>query len=308
MQKRFNETLFTPILIIVIFALILAANFIPKDTLGMDDNPYLAAVAIQLLTYALPALFYCRLRGRDFTGKLRLRFFPPSQLLYLFYAFGFLVCGSFIISIFMYNLSPEAFAASAVTESAAFAMNNRFFDTAYIVVVFAVLPAVTEEFVFRGIVNGEYENRGVGFAVTVSSLMFAMSHFSLERFPVYIFAGIVLSCIMYATRSTLAAIIVHAAHNIVVLLCEKYVLRVVDKQNASLVLLLIIIGAVTLLFGMLSSFEAQGIYRKYADDNVPSEYAEAKKQNIFSKVAQVFFTPTFLILVIMFVIAMVAIY
>ena len=88
MQKRFNETLFTPILIIVIFTLIIAANFIPKDTLGMDDNPYLAAVAIQLLTYALPALFYCRIRGRDFTGKLRLRFFPPSQLLYLFYAFG----------------------------------------------------------------------------------------------------------------------------------------------------------------------------------------------------------------------------
>ena len=308
MQKRFNETLFTPILIIVIFALIVAANFIPKDALGIDDNPYLAAVAIQLLTYALPALFYCRLRGRDFTGKLRLRFFSPSQLLYLFYTFGFLVCGSFIISIFMYNMSPEAFAASSVTQSAAFAMNNRFFDTVYIVIVFAVLPAVTEEFLFRGIVIGEYENRGVTLAVIVSSLMFAMSHFSLERFPVYLFAGIVLACIMYATRSTLASIIVHAAHNVVVLLCEKYVLRVVDKQNASLVLLLIIIGAVMLLFGMLSAYEAQGIYRKYADDNVPSEYATVKKHNIFSRVAEVFFSPAFLVLVIMFVVAITALY
>ncbi len=302
------ETMFTPILIIVIFALIVAANFIPKDTLGIDDNPYLAAVAIQLLTYALPALFYCRLRGRDFTGKLRLRFFPPSQLLYLFYTLGFLVCGSFIISIFMYNISPDAFAASSVTQSAAFAMNNRFFDTAYIVIVFAALPAVTEEFVFRGIVIGEYENRGAAIAVCVSSLMFAMSHFSLERFPVYFFAGIVLSCVMYATRSTLASIIVHATHNIIVLLCEKYVLRVVDKQNASLVLLLIIIGAVMLLFGMLSAYEAQGIYRKYADENVPSEYATGKKYNIFSRVAEVFFSPTFLVLVIVFVIAVVAIY
>ena len=308
MQKRFNETLFTPILIIVIFALIVAANFIPKDALGIDDNPYLAAVAIQLLTYALPALFYCRLRGRDFTGKLRLRFFSPSQLLYLFYTFGFLVCGSFIISIFMYNMSPEAFAASSVTQSAAFAMNNRFFDTVYIVIVFAVLPAVTEEFLFRGIVIGEYENRGVTLAVIVSSLMFARSHFSLERFPVYLFAGIVLACIMYATRSTLASIIVHAAHNVVVLLCEKYVLRVVDKQNASLVLLLIIIGAVMLLFGMLSAYEAQGIYRKYADDNVPSEYAAVKKHNIFSRVAEVFFSPAFLVLVIMFVVAITALY
>jgi len=308
LQKRFNESLFTPILIIVIFALIIAANFVPSDVLGMNDNPYLAAVAIQLLTYALPAIFYCRLRGRDFSAKLRLRFFSPSQLLYLFYTFGFLVCGSFIISIFMYNLSPSGFAASAVTESAAFAMNNRFFDVVYIVVVFALIPAVTEEFLFRGIVIGEYENHGVVMAVTVSSLMFAMSHFSLERFPVYLFAGIVLSSIMYATRSTIAAIIVHAAHNIVVLLCEKYVLRIVDKQNASLILLLIIIGAVMLLCGMLSSYEAQGIYRKYADDNVPSDYVVIKKQNIFVRIAQVFFTPTFLVLVIIFVIAITTIY
>ena len=208
----------------------------------------------------------------------------------------------------MYNISPEAFAASSVTQSAAFAMNNRFFDTAYIVIVFAALPAVTEEFVFRGIVIGEYEKRGVTLAVMVSSLMFAMSHFSLERFPVYLFAGIVLSSVMYATRSLLASIIVHAAHNITVLLCEKYVLRGVDKQNASLVLLLIIIGAVMLLFGMLSAYEAQGIYRKYADENVPSEYASVKKHNVFSRVAEVFFSPTFLLLVIMFVIAIVAIY
>lgn len=308
MQKRFNETLFTPILIIVIFALILAVNFIPKDALGVEDNPYLASVVIQLLTYALPALFYCRLRGKGYTEKLRLKFFPPSQLLYLFYTLGFLVCGSFIISIIMYNISPEAFAASAVTESAAFAMNNRFFDTAYVVLVFAALPAVTEEFLFRGIVIGEYEKRGPALAVTLSSLMFAMSHFSLERFPVYFFAGIVLSCVMYATRSTLASMIVHAAHNIIVLLCEKYVLRVVDKQNASLVLLFIIIGAVMLLFGMLSAYEAHGIYRRYADENVPSEYAIGKRLNVFSRIAEVFFSPTFLALVIMFVIAMVAIY
>lgn len=295
--------MFTPILIIVILGLIIAANYIPAETLGTNDNPYLAAVCIQLLTYALPALFYCRLRGREFTGRLRLRFFAPSQLLYLFYTFAFLVCGSFVISIFMYNAYPDSFAASAVINNAAFAMNNRFFDTVYIVLVFAILPAITEEFLFRGIVNGEYEGRGVGLAVIISSIMFAMSHFSIVRFPVYLFAGVVLSGVMYATRSTLAAMVIHACHNIVVLLFEKYVLRVVDKQNVSLVLMLLIVGAATLLFGMLSAFEAQGIYRKYADENVPSEYAMTKKRNIFIRVAEVFFTPTFLLLVIIFVVA-----
>ncbi len=287
----------------MIFVLIAATNFLPADTLGIDENPYLAAVVIQLLTYAVPSLFYCRIRGKDFIPKLRLRPFAPSHSLYLFYVLGFLVCGSFLISIVMYNAFPAAFASSSVTESAAFALNNRFFDTVYILLVFALLPAVTEELLFRGIVIGEYENRGAAIAVAVSSLMFAMSHFSLARFPVYLFAGVVISCAMYATRSTLAAMIIHAAHNIIVILCEKYVLRIVDKQNTSIVLLIIIIGAVALLFGMLSAYEAQGIYRKYADENVPSEYAMHKKDNIFARIAEVFFSPTFLLLVIIFVIA-----
>ncbi len=303
MQSRCNETIITPILITVIFALILAASFLPAEVLGADENPYLSAVVIQLLTFAVPSLFYCRIRGKDFSQKLRLRLFAPSQILYLFYTLGALVCGSLLISIFMYNAFPEAFAASSVTSSAAFAMNNRFFDTVYIVLVFAVLPAVTEEFLFRGIVIGEYEGRGAAIAVTVSSLMFAMSHFSAARFPVYLFAGVVISCAMYATRSVIGAMLVHAAHNIIVLFCEKHVLRIVDKQNASLVLLVIIIGAVALLFGMLSSYEAQGIYRKYADENMPSGYATQKKKNIFARVAEVFFSPTFLLLVIVFVIA-----
>ncbi len=306
MRSRFNVSLFTPILIIVIFVLIIVVSLLPADILGVNENPYLAVVVIQLLIYSVPSLFYCRIRGRNFASKLKLRLFAPSQLLYLFYVFGFLVCGSLIISILMYNSFPDLFAASSVSEYAAFALNDRFFDTAYLVMAFAILPAVTEEFLFRGIVIGEYESKGVANAVIMSSLMFAMSHFSLVRFPVYLFSGIVISCAAYTTRSVFAAMILHAANNTAVLLCEKYVLRIVDKQNVTLVLLIILIGAASLLFGFLSCFEAQGIYRKYADDNVPSEYASVKKSNIFVSTAEVFFTPTFLLLVIIFAVAAIA--
>lgn len=306
MRSQFNESLFTPILLLVVFALIFLSGFIPEDTLGINENPYFAVVIIQLLVYAIPALFYCRIRGRKFNEKLKLRFFPPSQLLYLLYATVFLVCGSFLISIFMYNTFPDAFASSSVTEYAAFALNNRFFDVVYLFVTFALLPAVTEEFMFRGIVNGEYEHSGVGLAVIMSSIVFAMSHFSVARFPVYFFAGIVISVVSYTTRSLFASIIIHTVNNAVVLLCEKYVLRIVDKQNVSMMLLIIISGAAAIAFLMLMCYESYGIYKGYGENNVPSEYAQSKKKNIFSRVVKVFFSPTFILLVIFFVVVSIA--
>lgn len=306
-KTEFNASLVTPILLIAVFGLILAANFLPEDVLGMEENPYLAVVVIELLTYALPTIFYCRVRGREFTPKLRIRMFAPSQFLYLIYAAVFMLSAVVLVSMFMYNTFPDQFEASAVTEYAAFAMNSRFFDALYLIIVFAVLPAVTEEFLFRGVIVGEYDRYGAVIASVMSAVVFAMSHFSLARFPVYFVSGMILSSVLFATRSIFATTLIHIANNVVVLLCEKYVLHIVDKQNISLVLLIIILGAVAILSAMLMCYEAQNIYHGYAESNVPSEYAGVytgyNKKSTFTRIIEAFFTPTFLLLVIIFVVA-----
>ena len=48
---------------------------------------------------------------------------------------------------------------------------------------YAVLPALCEEFVYRGILCREYERGGVLRAVIVSALFFALLHFNLGYFP-----------------------------------------------------------------------------------------------------------------------------
>ena len=306
MRSGFKETVFTPVLLIAVFLLVAAVNFIPEDALGMNDNPYLAVLVIELATYGVPSLFYCRIRGREFTPRLRLRLFDPSQLLYLLYAAVFLISGGVLIGIFMYSLVPESFASASLTEYAAFAMNQRFFDGLYLVIVFAVFPAITEEFLFRSIVVGEYETKGAVIACVMSAAAFGMFHFSLARFPVYFFSGIVLVCILYTTRSVLASMLVHALNNAAVLLSEKYVLHIADKQNVSLLLLTIILGIAALASGTLMCFEAHSIYKEYAEKNEPSEYANIEKKSRFSRIAETFFTPTFLLLVILFIVAAMA--
>ena len=295
--------MFTPILAAVVFGLILLTKYLPSSSLGLDENPYLASVVIQLLTYALPALFYCRMRGSAISGRLRLCAFPPSRLLYIWHAAVFMLCGTTLLSILMYSLYPESFEAASAVKYASFAMNGRFFDGLYLVAVFACLPALTEELLFRGIVIGEYDRYGAGAAAVVSAVMFAMSHFSLVRFPVYFFAGIVLALITYASRSVLASVLVHAVYNAVALLSEDYVFYMADRQNVSLVLLILILGALFVISGMLMCYEAQSVYRDYSEKCLPSDYAAQKKKSFFGGIGEVFFSPTFLLLIIMFVVA-----
>ena len=301
MRPRFKPTAAAPLLILAVFGLTLAADLIPEDSLGMRENPYLAAVVVQLLIYAVPALFYCRLRGREFTPKLRLRLFRPAQILYVWHALCCMTSASALLSILMYRIAPEAFARSSVTQAAAFAMGSGFFDGLYVVVAFALLPAVTEELLFRGVIIGEYETQSPGVAVAVSAAMFAMAHFSAARFPVYFAAGAVLASALYATRSLIAPILMHAVYNALVLYTEKYVLYIVDKQNISMILLVAILCAAAVLSAALMCFEAQSIYRGYAESNVPSEYAGSDRRGTFAHIAEAFFAPGFLLLVLLFI-------
>ena len=73
-RSEFKSAVFTPMLLMVVYALILCSRFLSEETLGLNDNPYLAVVVIQVLTYALPSLFYTRLRGASRLAAYRVCF------------------------------------------------------------------------------------------------------------------------------------------------------------------------------------------------------------------------------------------
>ncbi len=297
-----RDTLWTPLLLVFVFALIWVAGFIPADRLGMDETPYLSVVVLELVIYALPSAFFYILRNKQLKGKLRFRLPVPGQSLYLLYAAVFLIGGSALISMGMYALFPESFSGGSAS-MADFARNEGLFDGLYLVMTFAILPAVTEELLFRGIVMTSYESMGVGTAVIVSSLAFAMSHFSFVRFPVYFFAGLVLAGVLYATRSLPAAILIHSLNNAAVLFLEEFVLHIAEKRSISMVLFLIIVGFFTLVAALLMFLEAGNIYAGYAKDNVPSPYVVRRKGGKLAALCQSVFTPSYLAVVVLYVAA-----
>ncbi len=76
-----------------------------------------------------------------------------------------------------------------------------------------VLPAVAEEFFFRGAVMSAWERRGKARALVVSSLLFALMHGSVSALPAHIAAGFVLGAVVLISDSIYTGMLYHFIYN-----------------------------------------------------------------------------------------------
>lgn len=294
-----------PALVLAVYILLLCSRFL-DTSLFADSNGYLTVVVMQLLIFLLPAAIYCKLRGDHIRGRLRIRLVGLEQLLLVLAAALTLICGAMVISFAMggdqndlrYSLY-EQFAA--MTDGGAG-------NLLYALMAFAVLPAICEEFVFRGVLCAELERNGLPAAVLISALFFAMLHFDLPRFPIYLFAGIVLAMVLYATRSVLGPIVVHFLYNLFGLFGRPYMTELYERTgSASLFIFLL---AVLFLLALILFFgEAARSYSGYArrglraDDYRPN----IPRMKGSSPFAEALLTPLGLLAALFYVIVIIAV-
>ena len=129
-----------PFLLIIVMTLLAVSGTLDPASLGMADNPYLALVIIQLVVYALPTVFFCRLRGQDYAKGLRIRLFRANHLLFMLFALIAMIAGSGLINLAIFKFFP------AVGEGAVTSSGVQGQDLIFAVIALAVLPALTEEF------------------------------------------------------------------------------------------------------------------------------------------------------------------
>ena len=77
----------------------------------------------------------------------------------------------------------------------------------------AVVPALVEEFAFRGVVLSHLRRYGNTFAILVSSLLFGLVHGNLVQIPFAFAAGCIMAYIDILTDSMLPSIIIHFLNN-----------------------------------------------------------------------------------------------
>lgn len=247
-------------LVLVIYALLLLSRLIDRTFL-LREGTYLSTVLLQLLIFPIPAYLYIRLRGKDFVQSLRLRRVSLSHILVILSAILFLIAGCTLLAMVCGMLNAQ----TSFTLYDTFASSNDGTAGAAVrlILTYGVLPAFCEELVFRSILCAEYESGGILYAMTVSSLFFALLHFDLTALPVYLFAGFILSLVLYVTHSAVAAMLVHLGYNLFGVLAQAG-LSGYCRSTGNLGLLVVVLIALLLLSSAIFCGETARILRRRA--------------------------------------------
>lgn len=99
--------------------------------------------------------------------------------------------------------------------------NESFFTPSnfvFLTVFVAILPAIFEELVFRGIILKGLKSSGEIKAVIISSLAFSLYHLTPEKTLYQFFAGVIFAVIALRTDSIVFTVIMHFLNNFIVIL------------------------------------------------------------------------------------------
>lgn len=303
MALKIKRTLSAPLLALICYGLLILSGFIKESELQYRDNIYLSVIVIQILIFIIPGIIYCKLGGEKTVRGLRLRSFGANKLLFCIFCVCTLICASGLVKLGIFELG---YSSSNYTLYANYLPTSAsgFKDIVYIILAIAVLPALTEEFVFRGIVLSEYRAAGCKnfAAVAFSTLLFGMLHFSLGQLPVYLLGGVAFAIIVIVTDSLPAAMLAHIINNAFSLLFETTVLRLIN-QSDSMIFVMFIFGTAFLIFLIATLHLAEKIYlsRALAGENTPHARLSRKKQKGLTPELEALFSPALIACVILFV-------
>ncbi len=259
--KKYN----TPcIIVIAVMVLYLISESLLSGNYINSENPYITVVIAQICVYLLPCAFFLAFSSlregfsaRDFgftMAPLRLTGFCIASLFAL-------VIGGMLIKYSTYLIFGTV-SASAISVSA----SN---DILYVMLSGVVIPAITEELLFRGVLYGAYEKKlgGIG-AILITSVLFAFIHFDTVNFVSYLYAGLVLGIAACVTRSVFAPLLLHLLNNFICIFSDTYLQRI-SKESISTVFVIFILGVILLviLFFYFESLELYCREMAFADIN-----------------------------------------
>ncbi len=131
---------------------------------------------------------------------------PFTVLRYFFIAFAISCSFSYIISIFT---SLSGLDSSVFDMPTAMTPIEFVFD----ILTVAILPALFEEFVFRGVLLASLLPFGRSFAIVASAIIFASVHGSIEQIGFAFVYGVIFAFVAVKTGSLLTGIVMHFLNN-----------------------------------------------------------------------------------------------
>ncbi|MBQ8058105.1 MAG: CPBP family intramembrane metalloprotease [Ruminococcus sp.] len=178
----------------------------------MEDTTFLMLMSglVSIITFFGVSIIYSMIT-RENLGKI----FPMdkigTKLTFHLCTIGMAVCmiANYVSNILLVVLEKLGLKAITDTEYNC----DSILDIVLFYVTVAVLPALVEEFAFRGVILGLLRKYSDGLAVLVSGLMFGLMHGNFAQIPFALVVGLMLGFIAVKTNSLLPGIIIHFLNN-----------------------------------------------------------------------------------------------
>lgn len=193
-------------------------------------------------------------------------------------------------------------------------------DSPYIILllVIAVLPAITEEITIRGVVLSGYEDKNIYLACSITGLLFGIMHLDSQQFLYASVLGFVLALVVRITNSIFASALIHFLINGTSITLQKLLSFIPESTSvmnqvteiglrdlgvSEKIFMAIFYGLIALVFGVVAYF----IIKKLAELNIKRGTISKDELSInYSKSNERVFNIQFITIIIVYLLYMMA--
>lgn len=192
-----------------------ASRYIGKLNLPTEIKLILS----QILFLVIPPLLLAVIRKYDIKETFRLKAPRPFEVLLMLVISPVMViagfCAGFIGLLAVKGIFGRVYIGGDVTDL----MSKNLIVSLILV---AVLPAVCEELLFRGMIQRGLERIGAGWSIFLSGLLFGLFHFDFQRLAAQTLIGFLAAYVVYRTGSIFNGMILHFSNNGLLTLFANY--------------------------------------------------------------------------------------
>lgn len=218
--KAFLYSLFLPEILVLCFAL-LALVFASSQNLSYDqliEKYWFLAITVLLSPLAFFITFLVINKKSNINWKaatgISFKLNTKNVLLCILISVVCLIGLNFFVDLFDHLISKTGFVGSY---DLPFPLDSFGWLVFYIVFV-ALLPAVFEEIIFRGIIFNGLKEYGIKTAIFGSAALFMLTHGGIEQSIYPLVLGIILALVYHNTGNIIYSIIVHFCNNALVII------------------------------------------------------------------------------------------
>lgn len=231
----------------------------PNINILNESTPmFFLDIFISAFAAFIPSLFYFLFSGTSISDTIKVKYVKLNLLIPIVV----LGLGVAMFSNTVSNIVADNFSIFGLENDVNFSQTtNSMLEKVLYVIAVSLVPALAEEFAFRGVVMGTLRKYGDAFAIISSAVLFGSMHGNISQIPFAFVLGLIFAFVDCKTNSIVPSIIIHFLNNfyavMIDILQESYIIS--DKTfyiiYFALIAIFCILGIISFLIIMKKNKE-----------------------------------------------------